>query len=87
MSSLADRAVGIADVTLQPHTIKVLNGALTAIKTNPEQSTRSGLLPQLGTLSGRRRSVGGYGDAARIEPIKSQVGSETSAHNAATCAG
>jgi hypothetical protein len=58
---------------------------LTAIKTNPEQSTRSGsyqLLPQLARSPGGA-GCQGMGCRPEIEPIKPKVGSETSAHNAA----
>src|SRR6516225_893133 len=41
-----------------------------------------GTLPQLVRSPGGV-GVSGDGDAARIEPIKSKVGSETAAHNAA----
>jgi hypothetical protein len=54
-------------------------------KTDPEQNTRSGSyksLPQLVRSPGGV-GVSGDGNAARIERIKSEVSSETSAHNAA----
>jgi len=56
-----------------------------ATKRNPEQGTRSGFyksLPQLVRSPGGV-GVSGDGDAVRIERIKSKVGSETAAHNAA----
>ena len=48
-----------------------------ATKRNPEQGTRSGL------LSSFTSPLSGDGDAVRIERIKSKVGFETAAHNAA----
>jgi hypothetical protein len=56
-----------------------------ATKRNPEQGTRSGFyksLPQLVRSPGGV-GVSGDGDAVRIGRIKSKVGFETAAHNAA----
>jgi len=55
------------------------------LRLNPEQDTRSGSYKSLPQLV---RSPGGVwgsgdGDTVRIAPIKSKVGSETAAHNAA----